>query len=184
MRARRPWNLVLVGVLIVLVALLVSGYAWADSYQPLTAGSYGLFPAGSVTGRNGETSITFRAGAPFALGFSVRNQGGFTVRVVGVPLVGATPFSTRLLVSKPLEHPRAVPGPTAPFRPFDLGPGEERMLILRGWFASCFTTGAGTVAEFTDLPVRFQFLWRAQTISVPLSSPLVIRFPAGPRCAG
>jgi hypothetical protein len=43
--ARRTRNFVLVGVLIALVALLASGYAWADSYQPLLAGNYGLEPS-------------------------------------------------------------------------------------------------------------------------------------------
>jgi hypothetical protein len=182
LRARRPRNLVLVAVLLVLVALLASGYAWAESYQPLAAGNYGLFPDRSVTGPAGETAVTFHDRAPFRFGFSVRNDGGLTVRVLGVPLGGSSPFTARLFMSGPLEHARAIPGPAVPFRPFDLGPGEQRMLILRGSFANCRDYAGRTTTEFTDMHIRFEFLWRTQTVSVPLSSPLVIRVPPGRRC--
>jgi len=183
LRARRPRNLVLVALLLVLVALLVSGYAWAESYQPLTAGDYGLFPDRAVSGPAGETAVTFRDGAPFRFGFSVRNDGSFAVRVVGVPhATVADPFVTRTFVSGPLERARDIPGPTTPFRPFDLKPGEERMLILRGVFAHCRNWGGTTTATYDSLPVRFQFLWRTETVSVPLPDQLVIQIPAGRRC--
>jgi hypothetical protein len=182
LRARRPRNLVIVGALLVVLALTVSGYAWAESYQPLSRGSYGLYPPGSRSGPAGETAVVFHDRGPFRYGFSIRNDGDLTVRVVGLPLSGRNPFSAKVFLSGPLEHARSIPGPTVPFRPFDLGPGDERMLILRGSFANCRDWGGGTGATYDSLPVRFQFLWRTETVSVPLANPLVIQVPAGRRC--
>jgi hypothetical protein len=183
LRARRPRNLVIVGVLLVLVALIASGFAWAESYQPLAEGNYGLFPIRAVTGPAGETAVTFRDGAPFRFGFSVRNDGSFAVRVVGVPhATVADPFVTRTFVSRSLERARDIPGPTTPFRPFDLEPGEQRMLILRGVFANCRKWGGRMTLTYDSLPVRFRFLWRTETVSVPLADPLVVQIPAGRRC--
>jgi hypothetical protein len=135
-----------------------------------------------VSGPAGETAVTFRNGAPFRYGFSIRNGGGLTVRVVGLPLEDTTPFAARLFMTGPLERARNISGPTVPFRPFDLGPGEQRMLILRGSYANCRRYAPGSAEEFTDLPVRFEFLWRTQAVSVPLLHPLVIRVPPGRRC--
>lgn len=182
-QARRPRNLAVVAVLLVLVALLASGFAWVQSYQPLATGSYGLSPSGSLTGATGETVVTFRDGRPFRFGFSVRNDGGFAVRVLGVPLTGINPFSTRLFVSRSLTRAHTIPGPTTPFRPFDLEPGEERMLILRGVYAHCRDFAGETQTESRSFPVRFSFLWRTETATLVISDPLVIRVPAGRRCA-
>jgi hypothetical protein len=90
----------------------------------------------------------------------------------------------KVFVSRPLERARRIPGPTVPFRPFDLGPGEQRILILRGSYANCRDYAGRTSAEVTALPVRFEFLWRTQTVSVPLPDPLVIQVPAGRCCRG
>ena len=183
LRARRPRNLVLVVVLLVVGALLGSAYAWVQSYQPLVMGSVSMVPLTSHTEAAGETVVTFHDGRPFRLGFSIRNDGGFAVRVLGVPLPGTLPFDTRLFVSRPLYHLRNVPGPLAPFRPFDLQPGEERMLVLRGTFAHCQDYAGSTQIGLSSMPVRSRLLWRTQSIDLPLQSTLIIRVPPGRRCA-
>jgi hypothetical protein len=183
LRARRPRNVVLVVLLLVVVALLATAYAWVLSYQPVVTGSTGMSPLGSHGEGAGETMVTFHDGRPFRLGFSIRNEGGFSVRVLGVTRLGNMPFTTRLFVSRPLGHVRDIPGPLASFRPFDLEPGQERMLVLRGAFTHCRDYAGGTAVELTDMPVRFSFLWRMETTRVPLFNPLIIRVPEGRRCA-
>jgi hypothetical protein len=182
LRARRPRNVVLVVLLVVVAALLAAGYAWVQSYQPLVTGFASLDPPDSHSEAEGETVAPFHEGRPFRFGFSIRNDGGFAVRVLGVPLRGNRPFATRLFVSRDLSHARNIPGPLAPFRPFDLEPGQERMLVLRGRFAHCRDWPGGTGVTFDHMPVRFSFLWRTETTSVPLSSPLVIQVPERRDC--
>lgn len=148
----------------------------------MVAGSSSLTPIQSRTGAAGETIVAYRDGRPIQFGFSVRNSGGFDVRVVGVPLAGPSPFAARLFVSGPLDHGDRVPGPLDRFKPFDLKPGEERMLVFRGVFAHCRDWSNGTGTQFDAFPVRFSFLWRHETVRIPASSPLVIRVPEDRRC--
>ena len=135
--------------------------------------------------RQARRVVTFHDGQPFRLGFSIRNEGGFSVKVLGVPLPlpRTSPFATRLFVSRPLNYAGNIPGPLAPFRPFDLEPGQERMLVLRGTFAHCGDWAGGSAVGLPDMPVRFSFLWRTETTWLPLHSPLIIRVPEGRRCA-
>ena len=67
LRARRPRNVVLVVLLLVVVALLATAYSWVKSYQPVVTGSTGLDPYGSHSEAAGETVVTFHDGRPFRL---------------------------------------------------------------------------------------------------------------------
>lgn len=182
LRARRPRNLALVVLALVVAALLAVGFTWVQSYQPLAIGAFGLRPDGSTSGALGEDVVVFHDGAPFRFGFSVRNEGSFGVRIASVPLTGILPFSARLFVSGPLERAREIPGPTTPFKPFDLEPGQDRMVILRGVFDHCRDYAASTAVRIVSMPVRMSFLWRAETVDVSLNEPLVIQVPGGRRC--
>lgn len=65
------------------------------------------------------------------------------------------------------------------FRPFDLGPGEERLLLLEGVYACRSEMGAGGELTMVDLPIRFEFLWRTSTARIPLDEALTFDFPKG-----
>lgn len=181
LRARRPRNLILTVVVLVVMGLGIGAVVWVDSYQPLALGSSGQDPAGAVQAPAGDSeSVVFRDGRPFRFGVSIRNTGSFTVRIVGVPLTPGLPVSTRLLMSGPLYRG----GTAAPFRfhPFDLKPGEERFLLLQGVYAHCSAWGPSTVTGLDSLPVRYSFLWRTATADIPLFEKLAIVFPKKLRC--
>jgi hypothetical protein len=183
LRARRPRNLVIVALLLVLVATLATGLAWVESYQPLAMGNFAIDPPGSRSGPTGEQAVSFRDGKPFEVGFSVLNKGAFTVHISAGPrYLDADPFSVRLYVSGPLEHAHTIPGRLSPFHPFDLPPGQQRMLVLKGVFSHCHDWGGGSSFVFDWFPVTFSFLWHTETVRIPASSPFVIQIPAGRRC--
>jgi hypothetical protein len=183
LRARRPRNLVIVGMLLVVVALLASGLVWVSSYQPIVRGNSGLDPPVSQR-QTTETLATFRDGKPFLFGMTVRNDGAFTIRVEDVPLVerpAVQPFSGRIMMSSVLKHDSIYP-PYMPFRPFDLKPGQERLLYFTGRYANCRDFAGNSEFVMDSLPVTFTFLWNRQTVRLPLFEPVVIQVPAGRRC--
>jgi hypothetical protein len=181
--ARRPRNLVLAGIGLAVIVLLIAGWVWADRYQPLATGNYSISVPQSRVGAAGEDSVTFRDGKPFEVGFSVLNDGAFTVRVTRGPhFDGVPPFSVRLYSSGPLARAHVIPGPLTPFRPFDLPPGEQRMLVLRGIFTHCRDWAGRSSFVIDSLPVTFSFLWSTQVVRIPLASPVVIQVPPGRHC--
>jgi hypothetical protein len=99
LRARRPRNVAIVILLLAVVGVLAAAVAWAISYQPVTTGSTGLSPNPSRQGALGETVAPFRNGKPFQFGFSIRNDGRFSVRILEVPLDQRfLPFAFRVYV--------------------------------------------------------------------------------------
>ena len=178
-RARRPRNVVLVVVALALLGFTIGTVRWVDGYQPLAFAGYGLLPDRASATPTGDGSlVVFHDGGRFNYGISVANRGRFAVRVLGVPQPPIRAFSARLFVSKPGElasPPQRHAVPYMPFRPFDLQPGEQRLLVLRGIYhtspALCHSGlrwGGPTRVEF---PVRFSFLWKTTTIQIRRLSP-------------
>jgi hypothetical protein len=180
LRARRPRNLILTVVLVTVLGLAIGSVVWIDSYQPIAFAGGTQFPldAKPSSGRAGET-VVFRKGRPFQFGIVIRNSGRFTVRVVGVPRGVADFYSGPLLMSED-QSGGMNERPLERFRPFDMKPGSFRWLVFKGVFAC--TTGMGSpdpgyVAVTREgFPVRFRFLWRTATASIPLGEPLEIDF--------
>jgi len=83
-------------------------------------------------------------------------------------------FKAPLFVNKP--NPADNEMPLERFRPFDLQPGETRWLVLKGVYACTTGAGSNTAVGRGDIPVRFSFLWRAETAFVPVMDPLTITF--------
>jgi hypothetical protein len=179
LRARRPRNLILTVVLLTLIGLAIGSVVWIDSYQPLAWANATQEPLDSTPspGQPGVT-VVFRRGRPFQYGISIRNNGRFTVRVLGVPRSVTDFYSGRVLVSKP--NPAGNERPLERFHPFALRPGEVRWLLLKGVYAC--TTGMGApgpgygAVTWEAMPVRFSFLWRTRTAAIPLDEPLTINF--------
>jgi len=76
---------------------------------------------------------------------------------------------------------RGVHGPYTRFHPFDLGPGQVRLLFYKGALA-CRGYGPNTNIGLLDFPVRFGFLWRTATVTIPLDPGVAIVYPKGSRC--
>jgi HAAS len=177
LRARRPRNLILLALALTVAGLAIGAIAWIDSYQPIVYGNGTQLPLDSrpSSGQAGVT-VVFRRGRPFLYGVTIRNSGRFPVRILGIPRGVTDFFKARLFVNKP--NPAENERPLERFRPFDLHPGEARWLVLKGVYAC--TTGAaggsGLAVGRDALFVRFNFLWRTATASVPLTDPLTITF--------
>jgi hypothetical protein len=183
LRARRPRNLILIVVALTLAGLTIGAVAWIDSYQPITFAGGTRFPphAKPSVGQAGY-SVVFRRGRPFEYGITIQNTGRFTVRVLGVPKSNLDFYSGRLLMSK--DQTGRLDQTFERFRPFDMKPGSFRWLLIKGVYACTTGMDRDTVAgaaSITQLafPVRFSFLWRTATASIPLGEPLAFSFPKG-----
>ncbi|HZT85322.1 MAG TPA: hypothetical protein VE984_07885 [Gaiellaceae bacterium] len=176
LRARRPRNLILAAIAFTVVGLAIGAVAWIDSYQPLVMGNAAQDPLDSKPspGAAGVT-VVFRKGRPFLYGVTIRNNGPFPVRILGIPRDNTDFFKARLFTNKP--NPGENERPLERFRPFDLHPGETRWLVLKGVYACTTGMSAGGGAVGSDaIPVRFSFLWETKTAFVPVLNPLRIVF--------
>ncbi len=177
LRARRPRNLILVVLVLTLIGLAIGAVAWVDSYQPIAFAGGTQFPldAKSSLGQAGET-VVFRKGQPFQYGIVIRNSGRFAVRVLGVAR-GVTDFYAGPLRMSKDTTARMSERPLERFHPFDMKPGSFRWLVFKGVFAC--TTGARApdlAVTREDFSIRYSFLWRTATASIPLEEPLTISF--------
>lgn len=181
LRARRPRNVVIAVVLVAVAGLLAAAVAWASRYQPLVTGSTSLSPIPSQDGALGEMVAPYRNGKPFQYGFSIRNDGRFSVRILAVPLDQRfLPFRFRVFAEPSGSH--GVGAHPHPFRPFTLSPGSEWLIVLRGRYANCHDYAAGTSSGFDAMPVRARFLLWTHTVFVPLGAPLIINRPNRDPC--
>jgi hypothetical protein len=179
LRARRPRNLVIALVILVIAAALTATIAWARNYQPVTTGSVSLNPIPSKEGAVGETVAQFRNGKPFQYGASIRNAGRLPIRILSVPTDPGFiyPFEVRAyFVASETNFAK----PPEAFHPFTLGPGHERLIVLRGTYANCTQYVARGSVTLLTVPVRARFLFWTHTSRIALRGPLVIRMPVHP----
>ncbi len=176
LRARRPRNLMLTVVGLSVIGLAIGAVVWIDSYQPLAFAGATQDPPDSrpSLGQAGVT-VVFRKGRPFEYGIAIGNTGRYTVRVLGIPHSVLDFYVGHLLMSK--DQTGSFNRPLERFHPFDMKPGSFRWLIIKGVYAC--TTGmergrGGVIRE--AFPIRFSFLWRTVTASIPLDDPLTIDF--------
>jgi len=179
LRARRPRNLILTALALTVIGLAIGAVAWIDSYEPIAfaGGTQSPLDSKSSLGRDG-VSVVFRKGRSFHYGITIENTGRFTVRVLGVPKSVTDFYSGRLLMSKD-QTGHMDERPLERFRPFDMKPGSFRWLLLKGVYACTTGMGHGTTITWSAIPVRFNFLWRTATASIPLDEPLTFSFPKG-----
>lgn len=179
LRARRPRNVALGAVALIAAGLAIWALVWIDNYQPIVFAGGTQLPLDSkpTPGAAGVT-VVFRKGRPFEYGITIHNDDRFTVRVLGIPRSPLDFFRGRLLMSKD-QTGRLDERPLERFHPFDLKPGSFRWLVFKGVYAC--TTGAGRGLGVTrfGFSIRFSFLWRTATASIPLDSPLSFTFPKG-----
>jgi hypothetical protein len=181
-RARRPRNLILAVATLTVAGLVIGVVVWIQSYQPLAFAGATYLPADTKGSPAGDSEyVVYREGRSFRFGITIQNTGRFTVRVLGVAYPAVFPFSARLLMSTPAPPSKlhVFPGPLAAFHPFDLHPGEISSLILKGVYACHSGEGPGNSWTLDPVPVRYSFLWRTATTSIPLHSRLAITLPDG-----
>ena len=185
LRARRPRNLILVALVLIMIGLGIGAVEWIGSYQPLTLGNGLRYPAGARNDPAGGSFVVFHKRRPFEFGVTVLNTGRFGVRVLGVPEGVHQLFSGQPMMGPTMERNTAgMEGPYTRFHPFDLAPGQVRLLFYKGVYAHCryWTSGSSTV--WTAFPLRYSFLWKTATADIQLTpnNQLAIVFPKGFRC--
>lgn len=188
LRARRPRNVILVTLLVVVLALAIgatiTAVVYVDRYQPLSNAGFGLGTPGMKPspGQDGNT-VLFHQGRPFFYGIGITNDGRYGVRILGAlrPGSGNDFFTGRLLMSKD-EHCEDA-GRLEPFHPFEMKPDACRFLVFKGVFKCGNTAWPGGHGRYnydsfglTDFSVRYSFLWRTATVAIPQTDPLEISF--------
>ena len=196
LRARRPRNLVLAVLAAIVLVLAIGAVAWIQTYQPIAFDGATVWPQHvKISPDNKSGSVVFHEGGIFTYGIEITNTGRFSVRVLGLTdlasgLSGLTrglddpplPFTPGVIVSLPLPPDRTGP-PYRRFQPFDLEPGQRRLLLLKGRYTNCRAFyGGATGEEIVTFPIRYRFLWRTATVRITLPNPLTIVFPKGNRC--
>jgi hypothetical protein len=174
--------LIIAVAMLILIGLAIGTVEWVASYQPVVAAGSMANPVGAKHDSIGDVeSVVFHQGRPFRFGIDILNAGSHTVRVLGVSYgPGQIPFSARLLVSGPSLGGTVMP--LTRFHPFDLPPGQIRLLIFKGVFHYRCPSGmniGATILSLVDLPVRFSFLWRTATAAIPVPEQLRIVFRKG-----
>jgi hypothetical protein len=178
-RARRPRNIAIAVVTLTIACLAIGAVVWINGYQPLEQGNGSTDPGGKIlTGLDG-VQATFRPGRPFALGITVVNSGRFTVRILGVPWTEGSPWTAHLMMSPAQKNTGGMVGPYVRFHPVDLPPGDVIFLFFKGVYACHAPESRRMALVYTDFPVRYSFLWRTTTVSIPLREPVAIYFPKG-----
>jgi hypothetical protein len=177
LRARRPRNLILTVVLLTVIGLAIGSVVWIDSYQPIVPIGMTQLPLDSkpTPGAAGVT-VVFRKGRPFQYGMAIHNDDRFTVRVLGIPRSAFDFFRGRLMMSKD-QTARLDQRPLEPFHPFDMKPGSFRWLVFKGVYACTAGAGRGLGVTRFDFSIRYRFLWRTATATIPLNEPLSFSFP-------
>jgi hypothetical protein len=197
-RSRRFWivsTLVALGVAV--VAVLIAGYAWLESYAPLEQGSSwgGVSGAEGVTvsplGASGGVDVAFPRYRPqgrFHIRVSVANRGRLGVTVLGVAEASGEDFPfvpTKVQVS-PLNdfgaHVRVLDGD----HPVRIAPGEERTVTITYRIAAhCLggqprrywtgpANGTSAVSDTVTMRIRYaRWFERSQTVRMPLAVALV-----------
>jgi hypothetical protein len=183
LRARRPRDLAITVVSVVAAGLAISALAWINSYQPLGLGNLSQYPDRSVEEPGGNSSsVVVRQGQPFQLAIEIRNNGRYSVRILAVPVGRFRPFRARVLMYPPTPLGGSSARPR-PFRPFTLEPGHFDILVLRGVYSRCgYWRGSDGSTSLSDFPVRYQFLWRTATASIPLPEELVFVYKKNISC--
>jgi hypothetical protein len=168
----------LTALALTVLGLAIGTLAWIKSYQPLALGNLYSYPTRSVDAPGGDsTSVVVRQGKPFSLEIEIRNYGRYGARILGVSRYPSWPVNARVLMYPPTSYGGPSARSPRPFRPFNLEPGKFDILVLQGVYRCGLSwKGESGYTFMYDLPVRYGFLWRTATASIPLPMKLVFAY--------
>lgn len=156
-RPRRPRRCVL-GALAVLG--LVGGGLWW--HRAVTADPGLVFDGGA------SVDVAYEPGGKTQGFFGLYKQGGRAVRIEAVPPAGFYYWRFDGAAVSEKWQTASAGGDYAPFRPFNLRPGETRYVRLDFRQATCDPAGLQPGSSRIDsLPVRYRVLGRTRTVDVP-----------------
>lgn len=186
LRARRPRNVILVALLLVVTSLAIGTVVWIKTYQPLATGNVSFRPNAIDSPTDDGIYYIFHQGRRFRYGLTIWNSGRFPVRVLEVPIDPWRPIRYRVLISGPMTFASGggPPRPFTPFRPFDLAPGDERGIIFDGRFSEPCSRRSEGSEGWDGIPIRYHVLWHTSTVQIAFPRPLtfVFRKDAGAGC--
>ena len=141
------------------VLLFGAGLVWVVRAAPLEAGSYFFCGRHQVADRGESCIVEYHDGRDLLWAFSVRNGGPVGVTVTGV----VAPRDGLLLAAELLMWPRNGVGgfdedAFVPFAPFELPPGQERVIAYVSRFGGCEDYVSATSATIGKVEVRFRLL--------------------------
>jgi hypothetical protein len=132
--------------------------------------------------------ISYRNGEPFEILTSIHNSSHDTVSIRSISFPPLFPADPGFLQPQgPLLGPTAGPhqydgSVTAPFRPFRLHPGQDRLIVLRGTLhmSGCYAASAA----LTPRGIRVHWTgpwWTGRTETVPFVQPIALKFDTATR---
>jgi hypothetical protein len=176
---RRTWVLVGTAAFVLLGGGVGVGVA-AARYDPLEPSSIDLAPGAQtislrIPGFGSTEAVRFSCGrgGTVQLGVTVLNTGGWTVHITSVatsPESGLHPMLTPsgFRVDRPGGPLRYDDADTTPFAPFDLHPGEDRLLFVHLRLGNCAYFSPGNLNSIDELVVHFSFLGFDHRTRLPL----------------
>lgn len=179
---RRPRPLLIGLVSAVLLAVLL---AWMR-YDPVEGGDVSWCPQSStlltageidpVTGELGAAcSVVNTDASSVAFAATVRNTGFLPVVVREARMRGEIQGVLRVeAIRMALRNDTEVANSRelVPFAPFRLGPGEQRLVEVRGALPSCEEVSGARVATFSGIPLRISVLGLPHDSSAALVPPV------------
>lgn len=172
----RPW--VVAGALLVAILLVASAFY----YSPLVAAGptrcpeeAELVPAPeSEDGTVGQELclVGHAPGRDMTFGTAVRNDGRLPITVAGLDFDSAV-LELVEVHDVLLGHADGAAEP-APFAPFRLAPGEERLILVEATLRPCEPGRDGRLVSLPALPVRTSFFGVPKTAAVPLTNELSV----------
>jgi hypothetical protein len=191
---RRTWVLVGTAAFVLVGGGVGVGVA-AARYQPLLGSSFSLAPAGKEIQPDSAYSpddrvmqYAYSDGEVITYGVTVHNSGSFTVRITSVE----TPPSWFHALLKPTGVRTDRPGhglsyedaDTVAFQPFDLHPGDDRLLLVHLRVGDCQGFGPGVTETIDSVAVHFSFLGIDHRAEIPFGTGIQVVAPPADGCPG
>ena len=186
-KMKRPSVLLVAGLLALLAALVAGGAGVLVRYQPLRTGSSSQSPQGSkgvdsTDSSDGRTTylVQYQDGRTASYGFSIRNDGRWGITVVGFGGSEQTGGLLDHFVYRMSDTGFTVD--EGAFKPFALGPGKERSIIVMATFANCESYIALAGVIYDHVTVRYKTLGIERTTEVPFGIKVEVVSPANANC--
>ncbi len=163
--------------------------------RPVAPGGVGGVPVGRArntaqTGLPGQHGyeISYRDREPFEILTSIHNSSHDTVSIRAISFPALLPADPGFLQPQgtllgPTAGPHQFDGSvTAPFRPFRLHPGQDRLIVLRGTLHMSGCYAAGVALTPSGLRVHWTGpWWTGRTDTVPFAEPISLEFDTATR---